>query len=136
MDRSLAPWRSAPLTRLTIRQGRGGRKKEGWRQDISGPASTPLFREILARCYRPPGATGVSLPVQKGWRRSVQTSCLRSADSRRRKELEPRPESAARRASGRRPPRDRQRLRRLLERAQHLPVNVFAGGNDAAGLDH
>src|SRR5262249_36558622 len=44
----------------------------------------PAFQRNLRKMLPPPGATGVSLPVQKGWRRSLQASGLRSADSGRR----------------------------------------------------
>src|SRR5499426_4543947 len=48
MDRSLAPW-SAPLPRLTIRHGRGGRKKEGRRRNAAeAPRSTGSGRGGLA----------------------------------------------------------------------------------------
>src|SRR5215468_7287050 len=51
MDRSLAPWRSAPLPRLTIRHGRGGRKKEGPPAGRrGGPRSTRSGRGLSDRC--------------------------------------------------------------------------------------
>src|SRR5215472_3356359 len=52
MDRSLAPW-SAPLPRLTIRHGRGGRKKEGRRRNAAeAPRSTGSGRGGLANRRR------------------------------------------------------------------------------------
>src|SRR5262244_1411443 len=79
MDRSLAPW-SAPLPRLTIRHGRGGRKKEGRRRNAAeAPRSTRSGR----------GGLG-----------------------------------------------DRHGLVGILERPQHLAVNVLVSREDAAGFDH